>query len=465
MVRCKRLKSGIFIAHERLSHINGVNCRIEFKAGYTQERPEKKELTTIAHLVEHMICKDASSKNYSTQDKKDFAMKCLLYNATSSFDIVSYYATMHKKYLEEFVKRYADYIKNPAFKENELEDNKKVIIEEFYKTGFNSVRDIRDNFYYSKVIGTPNLKRLASINKEDLPERINSITIEDCYEHIKSLYTLDNCYIFVNGNVSLRRVVKLVKKYLEPTLQKKRSISLPYFRDIDCFEKGLCEQVYKEEYKNKNKLYLAFGDFEGQDYTQAFIIGDLLHEKFKRYIRDEKSLSYAPYAEYFSNRNYGVLEAGLDCTDISFIDALNAMLEFFAKKLYKASQEEMDEIIERYLLSKNIQFRSLVDKTSSFSSRFAYCQDFRSDKELDKIDKQIKNFKVEEYERVIEKITQTPPHLFMACPNKFYDKISYNQIEDMLSGRIDKIQVQEIKKIKRENGKSSKLNKKKNETA
>ncbi len=461
MVRFKRLKSGIFIAHERLRHINGVNCRIEFKAGHTQEKPDNKELTTISHLVEHMICKDASSKKYSVKDKKDFSVKCQLYNASTSFDINSYYATMHKKYLEEFIKRYADYIGNPAFTEKELQENKKVIIEEFYRNGFDAPSDIRDNFYYSKVLGVPNLKRLASINKEDLPDRINSITLEDCFEFIKNLYTQDNCFVFVNGNVSFNKVVKLIKRYIEPNLEKKRSVCLPYYRNVDRFENGCIEQVYKERYKNKNKLFLAFCNCIGQDYTPAYILGDLLHEKFKNYIRGDNSISYAPFANCFSDGNYSIMEAGLDCTDENFIEGLNKMLNFFAKKLYKATQEELDEIIERYLLGKNIQYRNLVNETQGFSSRFAYCGDFRSDRELEKIDKQIKKLNVEDYHKIIENLIENPPHLFMTCPKEFYKNISYEQIVDMLSGRIEKIEP--IQKVcKEESKKASKKTQVKN---
>lgn len=446
MVRCKRLKSGIFVAHERLRHINGVNCRIVFKAGYTQETSKNKQLTSIAHLVEHMICKDASSKNYSVQDKKDFEIKCFSYNASTSFDTNSYYATMHKKYLEEFIKRYADYIGNPAFTEKELQENKKVIIEEFYKNGFDNASDLRNNYFYTQVLGTPNLKRLASLNQKDLPDRINKMKLEDCFEYIKSLYTQDNCFVFVCGNVSLSKVIRLIKQYLEPSLARKRSLRLPYYREADSFEDGSLKQVYDDKYKNKNKLYLVFNNFDGVDYTPAYITGDLLYEKFKSYIRGDNSLSYAPYANFFSDRNYGILEVGMDCTDASFVKSLNATLKFFAKKLYKATQTELDEIIERYLLGKNIQYQSLKDRTYSLSSRFAYCGDFRSDRELDRIDKQLKNFKVEDYHKIIDNLIKNPPHLFMICPKEVYNNISYEQIIDMLNGKIEKIELLNKKK-------------------
>ncbi len=463
MARYKVLKSGLTIIHSRSRGINGVCCRLVFGSGYTQEPIENKKLTTIAHLVEHMIAADASSEKCSPKQKHDYITDYRSWNAYTNPNFNEYFAVCHKKFLKQFIETTIEYIAHPAFTEEELAANKKVIIDEFYRS--NDTPEVETSYFrYEYVEDAKSVSRLTSKRDKDLPDRINKLTIEDCLKHINDLYTLDNCTLIVNGNVKFSEVKKLAETIIEPQLNPKCARKLESVGLVGKFKKPCLKCLTKEIYKDKSFIYLDFRKLEKADSYKNAVFGNLLHKKFFDFIRNDQSLSYSPHACLPFTAVYNGLRLTVPCTDENFLKVLNEALRFVKEKAYKVTQEQIDTEVESQFVNYNLEHGRLLPTNDNLKYRFLEDGDFRTDKQRKRAFKAMKKYTVKDYDELMGSYFTTRPYVFLICSEKYNGKITHKMICDVLDGKKKKIEFEEKetkKTTKESNNKTTKKSEKK----
>lgn len=167
---------------------------------------EKPGWYGISHLMEHLICK--SFKHLFD----DFQRYGISWNAyTSSSDVV-FYMTGLQDYINAYKYTFLDFIINYEPTEEELENEKKIVLEEY-----------KDNFNYQSYSHYYNLHRklFGYYNPIGLRSDIENFTIEDCREY-QNLYYRKPTKI-VNVGKGLRSNFKLTG--LELTEEK---VYLPF---------------------------------------------------------------------------------------------------------------------------------------------------------------------------------------------------------------------------------------------
>ena len=460
MSKFKVLKSGLTVIHHRNKKINGVFCRFIFGAGFLQEDPKNAKLTTVAHVVEHLVMGQGSSKNYSVDDKKKIREKYFASNAATSVNWVEYFALMHKKYVRQFFETFTDYIVNPAFTEEELESAKMVIVEEVCRMQDTPGR--QDSVeYISETYDSKTIKRYRTQFDGELTERIKKLTVSDCIKFIRDQYTLNNCAIVINGNITLRKVRKLIAEIVEPQMNAKRAYKLDYFGIDGEFKKPHLTCVSKELYKDKNVVSIRFHKHGTIESFQTEIFRKALFRKFFDFIRDERNLSYGPRTSIGFNKINSSIGFFVECSDKNFAPVLNSVLEFIRDKKYMLTQEELDKIIETRLENEKVQGAPLAVRNNSMGTRYLEDGDFRTRGQRKRAFKAIKKLKVSDYQNAVEEFLKVRPNVFLCCPKEYEGKITHKMICDVLEGKKEKIEFEELKKeeVSTEEKKSQKVTK------
>ena len=198
-----QLSNGIRVISENIDSVYSVALGIWAIAG---SQDETKETNGIAHLLEHMAFKGTTHRN-AFQIAHEIESLGGALNAFTGKNVTCYYARLMGEHLATGVDVLADLIKNPDFKEAELEREKGVIIEE--------IREIEDTpsdiiFDYFTEQLFPNHPIGRSI--QGSIENIRSLTIDHLIDFIRCHYTADRLVVVASGRVNHQELVGLVEQ-------------------------------------------------------------------------------------------------------------------------------------------------------------------------------------------------------------------------------------------------------------
>lgn len=180
----------------------------------------------VAHFLEHMMFKD-NRKYTGNELTRVLQSTGGNYNAFTNYDYTVFYEEFPKYYLPEIVKLESSRITGLLLKKVQFEQERKVILEE---------RGLR-------IDNNPILKFSESMNYYMLPESnygrsligstktINSITLDDLKSFYKTHYTPDNIKIFVSGDISVKKLKRLIFRYYN-SIPKSRNIITSYQSNI-----------------------------------------------------------------------------------------------------------------------------------------------------------------------------------------------------------------------------------------
>jgi zinc protease len=135
---------------------------------------EKPSQSGLSHFLEHLIFK--GSKNY-TGDLMSRNVENMggYINATTAKEFTMYYINIQKDGLEESIKMLADAMQNPLFPQDEIDRERKIVIEEIQRHFDNPAAVIYEKFYEAiyeesalknSIIGTPHV--VANVSREEI---------------------------------------------------------------------------------------------------------------------------------------------------------------------------------------------------------------------------------------------------------------------------------------------------------
>ena len=199
------LPNGLRIVTEKIESVKSISVGIWVKTGSRNETPKQAGIT---HFLEHMLFKGTDKRTaYDIALSMESVGGYL--NAFTSSEYTCYFARCVNTQMERALDVLSDMVLNPSFPEEEVEKEKKVVIEEM-----KMYRDSPDDYLFEEYntrmfqgheLGRPVL---------GLEETVSSFTRDDLYEYMEERYRAGNLLISVAGNVEHEEVVKLVTEYL-----------------------------------------------------------------------------------------------------------------------------------------------------------------------------------------------------------------------------------------------------------
>ena len=335
-----------------------VSVFIQFKAG---SRYEVKSNNGIAHFLEHMFFK--GGERYPTPKSVAEAVDGVggIFNAFTGNETVGYYIKVAKENIEVAFDVLSDMLLNSKFKQEDIDREKGVIVEEYnmYQDDPRSV--LYDEF--TKLLFGAN----HPLGRDILGNMtfIKSANKKDFINYKNQLYTTSNMVISVAGNTTLVEVKKLVNKYLSLPKSSKKNIAMPYKT-----EKSPKKKI-KVINKKTEQAHIAIGvpTFGGQHPNKctadvlAVILGGGMSSRLFTSIRERHGLAYYVRASHSTYPDIGTFTIGagvnIKKTDFAIELIMNELKGLIkspvsSKELKKARQSIIGKLVLRLESSDSV---------------------------------------------------------------------------------------------------------------
>jgi len=203
MFRKEVLSNGLTVLTETMPHVRSVAVGVWIRRG---SRHEQKPEGGLAHFLEHMLFKGTARRTQAeiAQEMDEIG------GQTDAFTSQEY-AGFHAKVLDEHVVRavdlLSDIVSQPRFDAEEIERERKVILEEMKSiedTPDDVVHDLfSEAFWPDQALGRPVLGRV---------ETVSSFTREDLLRFFRKIYAPSNLIVAAAGNLEEERILDQVRE-------------------------------------------------------------------------------------------------------------------------------------------------------------------------------------------------------------------------------------------------------------
>lgn len=203
-IRKTTLDNGLRIVTEHIESVKSISVGIWVKTG---SRNETEEQGGVTHFLEHMLFKGTESRTAFDIAQSMESVGGYL-NAFTSSEYTCYYARCVEDQLDRALDVLSDMVLHPSFPEEEVEKEKKVVIEEM-----KMYRDSPDDYLFEEfsskmfeghALGRPIL---------GTEETVSSFSREDLYSYMADRYKPSNLLVAVAGHVDHDKVVEVVNNY------------------------------------------------------------------------------------------------------------------------------------------------------------------------------------------------------------------------------------------------------------
>lgn len=289
------LNSGLKIVTETLPYVNSATIGVWLGTG---SRDETAVNNGISHFIEHLMFK-GTKKRTAREIAETIDSVGGQINAFTSKDHTCYYIRILDKYLPLAMDVLSDMLNDSLLDPEEIEKEKKVIIEEI-RMYEDSPDELVHDLFAQSIWGKHPLGQ--SIAGEE--EVIRNLTRQDIIDYIGNHYVSKNTVISVAGNLTHSDVIQDIERMFppKPLTPPRRLEDLP----------GIERPVYIKE-KKTEQVHLCLGTRAySRDHQDRYaltvldsILGGGVSSRLFQRVREEKGLVYSVYSYYTSYNDTG----------------------------------------------------------------------------------------------------------------------------------------------------------------
>src|SRR6188508_2148625 len=206
MVTREVLDTGLRLITESMPHVRSVSIGVWLTRG---SRHETSDVGGIAHFVEHMLFKGTGTRSAEDIAQAIDSIGGQL-DAFTAKEYASYYIKVLDEHLPTAVDLLSDIVMNPRFDLEDLDKEKKVILEEIKMvedTPDDLVHELfTQHFWEGHALGRPILGS---------PESVESFTPEILRDYFRGTYVAPNLIVSAAGNIDHARVRDLIAGVFE----------------------------------------------------------------------------------------------------------------------------------------------------------------------------------------------------------------------------------------------------------
>lgn len=255
----------------------------------------------VAHFLEHLFFK--GTKNHEPGEfDKILETKGAITNAATSKDFTHYYITIPSKDFDLAMELHADMLSNPLIPRNEMEKERKVVLEEINKDYNSPDKILYENMISMLYTNHPYKRRV--IGKSEI---IENITREKVLEFYNEHYAPSNMVTLVVGDVDTNEALNKIKEVFNKSYVKQEKNIYPK-------ELQLTEQKKKVEYIDTKTGYLMIG-FRGTPITDkesyaldvlSTILGEGRSSVLNQTLKEKKRIAFSVSAGNSTFRDDGI---------------------------------------------------------------------------------------------------------------------------------------------------------------
>ncbi|MGC9079574.1 MAG: M16 family metallopeptidase, partial [Nanopusillaceae archaeon] len=298
---------------------NSIGILIGFKIGSIYEDKEKRG---ISHFLEHMMFK--SNEKYSAE-QIDYGLELNggISNAFTSYDLTAYLVeTVHEGFDIALDILYHAIV-NKKFKENEYENEKKIILSEILRHE-NDPESLLNINIPKSLFGDSDLGDPIGGTKET----INNINKEDIEEFKEKYYNPDNMFIIVEGkfgNYHIKKVKEYFEK-IEGNSDKKKKPTIDNGKDIIIRKKEIKDQIYfsLSTYFDKDDIFYL-------EALQILLSGGISSKTFQIF-RNKYGIGYIQTLDSWLEYDYSLFSLVIPGFDVDKENLLDEAINYFINK-------------------------------------------------------------------------------------------------------------------------------------
>ena len=209
--------NGLQTIFEKREHTGVVAAQVWVKVG---SKYEDEKVAGITHFIEHLIFKGTERLQGNSFATRIESLGGTV-NAFTSYDNTVYHIIIPKKAFEEGLDLLIESVQHPAFPADELEKERKVILEEIKMGEDDPQRKLFNELFSISYQGLPYGRPVIGFD-----ETVKSITRADIIDYYKAHYTPDNMTVVIVGDFNEKATKEIVQKTLG---ERKEKISMSPF--------------------------------------------------------------------------------------------------------------------------------------------------------------------------------------------------------------------------------------------
>lgn len=294
----------------------------------------------VAHFLEHLFFK--GTKNHESGEfDQILETKGAITNAATSKDFTHYYVTIPSKDFDLAMELHGDMMLHPLIPRNEMEKERKVVLEEINKDLVSPTRILQENL--NSMMYTTHPYKRKVIGRSDV---IETITRDQVLNFYNAHYSPSNMITIVVGDVDTNHSLERIKEVFNAEYKKQTKTIYPK-------ESQLTSQQKKVEYIKTESGYMVIG-FRGTPINDndsyaldvlSTILGDGRSSVLNQVLKEKKRLAFSVDAGNSTFRDDGIF----------YISA-----NFEPEKCKQVQSAIFDEI-------KNIQDKGVSDEQLSLA--------------------------------------------------------------------------------------------------
>jgi len=342
------LENGLRVITCNMPHTRSVSLLLFVMSGSCYERDDE---AGISHFIEHMCFKGTSKRSSSREISEAIEGVGGILNGGTDRELTSYWCKLASQHLDTAVDVITDLIRRPLFREEDIEKERQVIIEEInmsLDSPQQRVGMILDAMMWpDKPLG----RDVAGTR-----ETVTAITRDQMLQRVEMFYTPSNMLVSVAGDFERDSVIDMLNRAGEGWQAGGR----PEHIDSRAIQTSPRTKI---EYRETEQVNLMLG-LEGLSVFHpdrfaldlfSMALGEGMSCRLFTEIRERLGLAYDihSYVEHFRETGSFVIQAGIDTSQTE--RAIQAILEQIALAGDGISAAELDKAREmgkgRMLLS------------------------------------------------------------------------------------------------------------------
>ncbi len=299
MYNSTTLDNGIKILTYKNTYSNSVSVGFWINAGSIDEKDSE---SGFAHFIEHMMFKGTKKRN-AFDIAKEIDKYGAYINAGTTKEYTSYYIKIDHNKIKNALDILIDMLSNSLFDKEELEKERRVVLEEIYMYEDSPTDVVHDNLlaamYPSHQLGRPILGSIESVS---------SFNRKDILRFLRKHYTTDNLIISIAGKVNHKEVVDYIKK--SNIFNNRRGIKSKKSRKL---AKITRQDIIKTKDLSQVNFCLGFPAIKKNDerryalYVINTLLGASMSSRLFQELREKSGLCYSIYSFTSLYRDSGIL--------------------------------------------------------------------------------------------------------------------------------------------------------------
>jgi predicted Zn-dependent peptidase len=305
MVTREVLDNGLRLITEAMPHVRSVTIGVWLMRG---SRHEREARSGIAHFVEHMLFKGTE---FQTAEDIAQAIDSIggQLDAFTAKEYASYYIKVLDEHLPLAVDLLADIVLRPAFATDEIEREKKVILEEIKMvedTPDDLVHELfTQHFWEGHPLGRPILGS---------KESVESFTPDLLHDYFRGAYVAKNMIISAAGNLEHARVRELIDAAFGAVAAEGEALTMTQptvvpqivTRTKELEQSHIC--MGTDSYPQKH-------DDRYVSYILNTLLGGSMSSRLFQNVREKRGLAYAVFSGLSAYRDAGNITIYAGCAN------------------------------------------------------------------------------------------------------------------------------------------------------